>query len=81
MPNMLSMFRLVLIIPVTWLILQDGPLFWMMILILLAVATDYFDGRIARWSDSVSDWGKLLDPLADKVGRRYGDRRVDLSRK
>ena len=68
MPNMLSMFRLVLIIPVTWLILQDGPLFWMMILILLAVATDYFDGRIARWSDSVSDWGKLLDPLADKVG-------------
>lgn len=66
--NILSMFRLVLIIPVTWLILVDGPLFWIMIIIVLAIATDYFDGRIARWSDSVSEWGKVLDPMADKIG-------------
>ncbi len=37
-------------------------------LVLLAIATDYFDGRVARWSHSVSDWGKVLDPLADKIG-------------
>lgn len=66
--NMLSMLRLVLIIPVTWLILVDGPLFWVMIIVVLAIATDYFDGRIARWSDSVSEWGKVLDPMADKIG-------------
>ena len=30
-------------------------------------ASDYCDGRLARASDSVSRWGALLDPLADKV--------------
>ena len=30
-------------------------------------ASDYYDGRIARASDSVSRWGAFLDPLADKV--------------
>ena len=62
------MLRLVLIIPVTWLILVEGPLFWIMIIVVLAIATDYFDGRIARWSNSVSEWGKVLDPMADKLG-------------
>ncbi|MFT5517279.1 MAG: cardiolipin synthase [Rhodothermales bacterium] len=66
-PNMLSMVRLVLVIPVAYLILIDGPLFWTMILMVLIVATDYFDGRIARWSSTVSEWGKVLDPLADKI--------------
>lgn len=48
--------------------MMDGPLWWIMMLVLLAIATDYFDGRVARWSDTVSDWGKVLDPLADKIG-------------
>ena len=67
-PNVLSMMRLVIILPVFWLIMQDCPLWWIMMLVLLAIATDYFDGRVARWSHSVSDWGKVLDPLADKIG-------------
>lgn len=67
-PNVLSMARLVIILPVFWLIMTDGPLWWIMMLVLLAIATDYFDGRVARWSHSVSDWGKVLDPLADKIG-------------
>lgn len=66
-PNMLSMVRLVIVIPLAYLILVDGPLFWMMILMVLIVATDYFDGRIARWSKTVSEWGKVLDPMADKM--------------
>ena len=68
MPNMLSMLRLVLILPVVWLIVTEGPLFWIMIIVVLAIATDYFDGRIARWSNSESEWGKVLDPMADKIG-------------
>lgn len=66
-PNVLSMVRLVLVFPVVWLILVDGRLLWIMILVLLAVATDYFDGRVARWSRTESAWGKVLDPLADKL--------------
>ena len=30
-------------------------------------ASDYYDGKLARASDSVSRWGAFLDPLADKV--------------
>ena len=30
--------------------------------------SDYLDGAIARRTDSISDWGKILDPLADKLG-------------
>ncbi len=66
--NVLSLSRLVIVLPVTWLIVTGGPLFWVMILILLAIATDYFDGRVARWSHTVSEWGKVLDPMADKIG-------------
>ncbi|MFT4605718.1 MAG: cardiolipin synthase [Rhodothermales bacterium] len=66
-PNVLSMVRLPIVLPLAYLILVDGPLFWMMILMVLIVATDYFDGRIARWSKTVSEWGKVLDPMADKM--------------
>jgi len=66
--NVLSMARLVIVIPVTWLILIDGNLLWILILLIVALTTDYLDGRVARWSHSVSNWGKLLDPFADKLG-------------
>lgn len=65
--NVLSMVRLVIVLPAVWLLFVDGPLFWVMVLVLLAIATDYFDGRVARWSHTVSSWGKVLDPLADKI--------------
>ncbi|MEM9664777.1 MAG: CDP-alcohol phosphatidyltransferase family protein [Bacteroidota bacterium] len=65
--NMLSLFRVVLVVPLTYTILTDGPLSWIIGLVLVAAATDWLDGRIARWSHTVSEWGKVLDPLADKV--------------
>lgn len=65
--NALSMVRLVIVMPAAWLIFKEGSLFWTMTLVLLAIATDYFDGRVARWSHTVSSWGKVLDPLADKI--------------
>jgi hypothetical protein len=64
---MLSMLRLLLAAPIMYLIMVNGPLLWLLVLFLLALASDYFDGRLARWSHSVSDWGKVLDPLADKI--------------
>jgi len=36
--------------------------------ILLAVSSDFLDGLVARRTGAVSDWGKILDPLADKIG-------------
>jgi CDP-diacylglycerol---glycerol-3-phosphate 3-phosphatidyltransferase len=68
-PNLLSLFR-ILIIPVLvylltfpdrWSSLLAGALF------LVASVTDYFDGYLARRNKSVSDVGKILDPLADKL--------------
>ncbi len=65
--NVLSLFRLLLVLPITLLILQDGSLSTIFVLVLVGIITDYFDGRVARWSNTVSDWGKVLDPLADKA--------------
>jgi len=36
-------------------------------MIFLAVASDYIDGYWARRRNSVSDWGRIFDPLADKI--------------
>lgn len=68
LPNILTMSRMVLALPLTWLVLNNGDLVWIMILVVIAIATDYFDGRLARWSDTESEWGRVLDPIADKLG-------------
>jgi CDP-diacylglycerol--glycerol-3-phosphate 3-phosphatidyltransferase len=41
--------------------------YWATGLFLIAMATDFFDGRIARWRGRTSALGSLLDPVADKV--------------
>lgn len=70
--NVLSLSRVVLAGPTTYLILGGARLFdgaagtWLFILIALMILTDWFDGQLARWSHTVSNWGKVLDPLADK---------------
>ncbi|PAP80835.1 hypothetical protein B1759_05545 [Rubrivirga sp. SAORIC476] len=65
--NLLSLSRAVLVVPIAWLVYRGGPLGPMFALIGLAIATDWFDGRVARWSDTVSEWGKVLDATADKL--------------
>lgn len=66
LPNTLSLGRLVLVVPITVFLWQDGPLGWLLGLTVLVILTDWFDGRIARWTQSVSNWGKVIDPIADK---------------
>ena len=65
-PNLISMFRILLIIPIAYFVWHDN-LKVVFILILIGVVTDYMDGIIARHFNQISDWGKLLDPLADKL--------------
>lgn len=65
-PNALSLVRMALVVPITYLVVIDGPLDWIVGLIIVAAFTDWVDGRLARWSHTVSEWGKVLDPIADK---------------
>lgn len=65
-PNALSLLRLVLVVPITVLLWSNGPVDWLLGLVVTAILTDWFDGRIARWTGTISDWGKVIDPIADK---------------
>ncbi|MCL5266807.1 MAG: CDP-alcohol phosphatidyltransferase family protein [Bacteroidetes bacterium] len=67
--NILSLSRIVLLIPIVVLILHPGSEYRIAVLalMLLAAATDFFDGLLARVLHQVTDFGRLLDPAADKV--------------
>ena len=69
-PNALSLFRLILAVLMLWIVYDsgiEGKKELMMGLILLSALTDFLDGRIARRFHMVSELGKILDPIADKV--------------
>jgi len=66
--NTLSLSRLVLVVPISLLLWQNGPIEWLLGLTIVAIMTDWFDGRVARWTRTVSEWGKVIDPVADKFG-------------
>lgn len=66
-PNVLSMFRL-LLVPVFWVMMVGlKKNYWALGVFVLATATDMLDGFIARKTHQITDFGKLLDPLADKL--------------
>lgn len=64
--NAVSLLRLVLTAPIVWLLLHDRNV-EAVIVSLVAAVTDWVDGRLARATYTVSEWGKILDPIADKV--------------
>lgn len=69
LPNFLTLFRLVLTALFVVCLSLHFP--WhntaALALFLLATLTDYLDGEIARRWNLITDFGKLMDPLADKV--------------
>ena len=66
-PNILSFFRLCLIPVFMWLYCVEKNYIWTGIILILSGVTDTVDGFIARRFNMVSDLGKVLDPVADKL--------------
>jgi len=65
-PNVLTLIRLFLV-PVYIVLFSIGEKYSALTIFLLASFTDLLDGRIARKYNLITDFGKLMDPLADKV--------------
>lgn len=66
-PNLLSLVRLLLIPVIIWLYCVKREYGIAVAVILLSGVTDVADGIIARKFHMVSDFGKILDPIADKL--------------
>ncbi|MBF4463569.1 MULTISPECIES: CDP-diacylglycerol--glycerol-3-phosphate 3-phosphatidyltransferase [unclassified Rathayibacter] len=72
LPNAITVVRILLAPLFFWLLLADGGAdgglrIAAALLFIAAIATDGIDGHIARSRGLVTDLGKLLDPIADKV--------------
>ena len=71
LPNLISLFRLFLFIPFLFLFqlmkVDDHYRYYILILILVAFISDLLDGYTARKRNQISELGKIIDPLADKV--------------
>ena len=68
-PNYLSIFRILLIPIFIYLFLYKGDegIFWGGMVFIFAGITDVIDGFLARKFNWITNIGKLLDPLADKM--------------
>src|SRR3954453_19914088 len=68
-PNLLSIFRILLVPPLVVVLLTkfEGKEWWGLGLFLLAAVMDFFDGYLARRRQQVTRLGTLLDPAADKI--------------
>lgn len=67
--NLISLSRILTTFPIIWLHQNMGQaaMPWITLLILYIIVSDYLDGLIARLTNQISEWGKMLDPIADKL--------------
>ena len=66
LPNLLIVLRIILI-PVFLFFYLEGQHVVATAVFLVAAISDFFDGLLARMWNTVSNFGKLMDPLADKM--------------
>lgn len=69
-PNWLSFARIIMVPIFAYLFLNDGiknNVIWAVFVLALSGLSDFLDGKIARRFNQISDLGKVLDPVADKL--------------
>ena len=69
LPNILTISRII-VIPVIFLAIYIHTVWWSVltaVLFIIAAVTDYLDGYLARSRNETSAFGRLLDPIADKL--------------
>lgn len=69
LPNKLTILRVIMIIPFLGILYLGVPYadWWALAIFIVASLTDMADGKIARKYGLVTDFGKFMDPLADKM--------------
>jgi len=67
LPNKLSLFRIFIVPIIVVLLLTRYSELLAGVLFTIATITDWLDGYIARTTNQVTNTGKLLDPIADKI--------------
>jgi len=69
LPNILTTARALAVVPlVGFCFIQDAWAHWAAFGVFVAASlTDYFDGKLARAWGQTSDFGRFLDPIADKL--------------
>jgi len=71
-PNLISFARIALIPAFVWLIVDRDTTFAGLVLFGVVAATDWVDGAIARATGQVTELGKVLDPVADRLAIAAG---------
>jgi cardiolipin synthase len=66
-PNLLTLARILLIPIFVWLIVDRDTTFAGLVLFGAVISTDWVDGALARATGQVSEVGKVLDPVADRL--------------
>ena len=66
-PNILTIGRILLIPVFLWLVFARDAIASALLVFVVAALTDWLDGWLARKWQVISDFGKIADPLADKL--------------
>jgi cardiolipin synthase (CMP-forming) len=66
-PNILSFARIASIPFFCWLSANERTRLWGILLFAVVVSTDWVDGYVARRTGQVSELGRILDPVADRL--------------
>lgn len=69
LPNKLTVLRMILVPFFVLALLWPFPHHFLVALVLFGIAsyTDHLDGKLARKNNQITDFGKFMDPLADKI--------------
>ena len=71
-PNILSFARIATIPIFCWLVANEPTRLWGILLFAVVVSTDWVDGYVARRTGQVTELGRILDPVADRLAIAAG---------